>query len=450
MFDPTSPESALQCSDDSEIKQAVQFSHQTFKSGYTRSPEFRRHQLEQLWRLIDDNEAIICDALYKDLRKNKAESLQGEIIRVKEEVNYALLHMDDWIKDEKVKSSSSILELNTVCIKRKEPRGCVLIICPWSHPVYLVFAPLAGAIAAGCTAVVKTSDLAPHTANLLAELFPRYLDIQAFAIINGTVSETTKLLKHKWDHIFYCGNGDIAKMVMKSASKNLTSLTLELGGKNPVLIDDDINFAVAAKRIAFGKLVNAGQSCVAPDYALVTANSEARFIKELGKAFKDLYGESPQLSKDYGRIINDHHFSRLRDMMLKNQTGKVAIGGQLDEGDLYIAPTVIVDVSRDDKLMENEIYGPLLPIVRVEDIDDAIEYINSKGEPLALYVFSCNKKHLDKILNSTRSGSVLINDTMVHTTELSLPFGGLGKSGTGSYNGKGSFDTFTHHLVIRE
>ncbi|KAF9105116.1 Aldehyde dehydrogenase [Mortierella sp. AM989] len=444
MFDSTlQTVPVLQYSTDVEIKQALLTSRQTFKNGYTKPLQFRRHQLEQLWRLVDENENLLYDVLFKDLRKNKDECFLGEIVHVKEEINHALLHLDDWAKDERTKPSL-VNDIGTICIKRKEPKGNVLIICPWSHPVYLVLGPLIGAIAAGCTAVIKPSEVAPNTANLLSDLIPRYLDDRAFIFVNGSIPETTQLLRYKWDHIFYCGNGAVAKTVMKAASRNLTSLTLELGGKNPVIIDDNINFGVAAKRIAFGKTFSAGQTCIAPDYALVTAKSEAKFINELEKAFKGLYGEDPQASNDYARIINDRHFRRLHNLILERKSGEVVIGGQTDEGDLFIAPTVITNVDRDDKLMESEIFGPLLPIVRVSDVDDAIEYINSRGEPLTLYVFSSNKKYIKKVVDSTRSGGVLINDTLMHMTERSLPFGGLGSSGMGSYHGKSSFDTFTH------
>ncbi|KAF9200386.1 Aldehyde dehydrogenase, partial [Haplosporangium sp. Z 27] len=422
---------------------AVRTTRQSFKSGYTRPLQFRRHQLEQLWRLVDENESLICDVLFKDLRKNKNECILGEILHVKEVINNALLYLDDWTKDERTKSSLSS-DRRTVYIKRKEPKGSVLIICPWSYPVYLVLAPLTGAIAAGCTAVVKPSEVAPYTANLLSELVSRYLDSKAFIFVNGAIPETTKLLRYKWDHIFYCGNNNVAKVVMKAASRHLTSLTLELGGKNPVIIDDNINLTVAAKRIAFGKTLNAGQTCIAPDYALVTAKSEKQFVKELNKAFRSLYGEDPQESNDYARIINENHFWRLRNLISKRTSGEVEIGGQVDQGDLFVAPTVITDVDRDDELMANEIFGPLLPIVRVADVDDAIEYINSRGNPLTLYIFSNNKKYISKVVESTRSGGVLINDTLMHMNETLVPLGGLGSPGMGSYNGKNSFDIFTH------
>ncbi|KAK3831507.1 MAG: aldehyde dehydrogenase 3 family, member B1 [Linnemannia gamsii] len=433
----------LKYNSEDEINQTVQTVQQTFRSGYTRPLKFRRHQLEQLWRLVDENTDALCDVLYKDLRKHRNEAILGELVTVKEEISDALVHLEEWAKDERT-TPSLMNRVGTTCIKRKEPKGAVLLIAPWNYPIYLALAPLVGAIAAGCSAVLKPSEVTPHSARLIAELVPRYLDNKAFMIINGGAPETTQLLDHKWDHIFYTGNGTVAKIIMKAAAKHLTSLTLELGGKSPVIIDENANMAVAAKRIAFGKAFNAGQTCIAPDYILVTAKAEEKLVPELKKAYLEMYGSDPQASKDYARIVNTRHFKRLCNVLMENKSGDVVIGGQADENDLFIAPTVIANVERDDKLMEEEIFGPLLPLIRVTDIDDAIEFINSKDEPLALYIFSTNKKLINKVLDSTRSGGVLVNDTLMHVSENSLPFGGTGPSGMGAYHGRHSFDTFTH------
>ncbi|KAF9929380.1 Aldehyde dehydrogenase [Mortierella antarctica] len=435
--------SILRFHNELEIAQAVETSRQTFRSGHTRPLKFRRHQLEQLWRLLDDNTDQICEALYKDLRKHKNECILGELVPSKEEINDALEHLEEWAKDVKV-TPALVNRVGVTCLKRKEPKGSVLIISPWNYPIFLTVGPLVGAIAAGCTAVIKPSEVAPHTAKIMTELFPRYLDSRAYIVINGAAHETTKLLESKWDHIFYTGNGMVAKIIMKAAAQHLTSLTLELGGKSPVIIDENANMAVAAKRIAFGKTFNAGQTCVAPDYILVTAKAEEKFVAALKKAMQDLLGSNPQSSTDYGRIINNRHFHRLSKVLSENQSGEIVIGGQTDEKDLYIAPTVVANVDRDDKLMEDEIFGPLLPMIRVADIDDAIEFINSRDDPLALYVFSSNKKLINKVMDSTRSGGILVNDTLMHVAEGNLPFGGTGPSGMGSYHGVESFNCFTH------
>ncbi|KAI1318775.1 Aldehyde dehydrogenase [Mortierella claussenii] len=436
--------SILRFHNDAEIAQAIETSRQTFKAGHTKPLKFRRHQLEQLWRLLDDNQETLCEAVYKDLHKHKNETQLGEIVPSKEEVADALEHLEEWAKDEKVSAQSIVNKFGVECYKRKEPKGSVLIIAPWNYPIFLTIGPLVGAIAAGCTAVIKPSEVAPHSAKLMTELFPRYLDSQAYIVINGAAHETTKLLESKWDHIFYTGNGVVAKIIMKAAAQHLTSVTLELGGKSPVIIDEHANMALAAKRIAFGKTFNAGQTCVAPDYLLLTQKAEEKFVPELKRALQDMYGANPQASTDYARIVNNRHFHRLTKVLNENQSGEIVIGGQTDEKDLYIAPTVITGVDREDKLMEDEIFGPLLPAIRVADVDDAIEYINSKDDPLALYVFSSNKKLSKKVMDNTRSGAVVINETLMHVAEGALPFGGTGPSGLGSYHSKNSFDAFTH------
>ncbi|KAF9562711.1 Aldehyde dehydrogenase [Mortierella alpina] len=433
----------LEYSTEADIALAFRTSQMTFKSGYTRPTAFRRHQLEQLWRLVDDNVDQLCEAMFQDLRKPRFEAEAMELLALKREINDALLHLDEWVKDERT-TPSLINRLGSVCLKRKEPKGTALIISTWNYPVNLTFTPLVGAIAAGCTAVIKPSEMAPSTARAISELLPRYLDNNAFHVINGGAHETTRLLAQKWDHIFYTGNGGVAKIVMKAAAKHLTSLTLELGGKNPVVIDENTNMTVAAKRVLFGKLMNAGQTCISPDYVLITAKAEAKFIAALKEGLLTMFGENPQTSQDFGRIVNDRHFKRLQDALTGSKSREIVIGGQTDESDLYIAPTVIANVERDDILLQDEIFGPLLPLVRVVDVDDAIEFINSMDEPLALYVFSSNKKLIKKVLDSTRSGGVLVNDTVMHANEGTLPFGGIGPSGMGNYHGEFSFLAFTH------
>ncbi|KAK3807924.1 MAG: aldehyde dehydrogenase 3 family, member B1 [Benniella sp.] len=435
--------SPLRFHTDAEILEAVETSRRTFKAGHTKPIKFRRHQLEQLWRLLDENTDQIAEAIYKDLHKHPNESYLGEICPSKEEVNHALEHLDEWAKDEHVKPSF-VHSVGVECLKRKEPKGSTLIIAPWNYPLFLSIGPLVGAIAAGCTSVLKPSEVAPHTAQILTELLPRYLDSRAYIVINGAVHETTKLLEAKWDHIFYTGNGAVGKIIMTAAAKHLTTVTLELGGKSPVVVDENANMAVAAKRIAFGKSFNAGQTCVAPDYLLLTDKAAEKLIPAMKKAWTEMLGANPQDSPYYARIVNNRHYHRLMKVLNENQSGNVVVAGQPDEKDLYIPPTVILNVDRDDKLMEDELFGPLLPVVRVADVDDAIEFINSRDDPLALYVFSDNKKYIKKVVDSTRSGGVLVNDVLMHVIEGNLPFGGVGPSGMGNYHGKNSFDAFTH------
>ncbi|KAG0196671.1 Aldehyde dehydrogenase [Mortierella sp. GBA30] len=435
--------SVLEYKSEEHILQAVHASQAAFKTGLTRVLEFRRRQLEQLWRMLDENTEEFCEALYQDLKKPRFESLIAEVYGTKQDIYDAMVHLNEWAKDERT-APSLLNRFGTTCIKRKEPKGTVLIIGAWNYPVNLVLAPLAGAIAAGCTAVVKPSELSPYIAKLLSELLPQYLDDKAFHIINGAVHQTTKLLEQKWDHIFYTGSGAVGKIIMKAAAENLTSVTLELGGKSPVIVDENADMTLAAHRILFGKMANAGQTCVAPDYVLITAKAQADFITALRQGVRSMFGDNPQNSKDLGRIVNSRHFDRLTRVLKENISGEVVIGGEMDEKDLYIAPTVVANVAKNDKLMQEEIFGPILPLVQVADIDDAIQYVNSKDEPLALYVFSSDKKFVKKVLDSTRSGGVLVNDTMMHVSENTLPFGGIGPSGMGNYHGHSSFLAFTH------
>ncbi|KAF9181376.1 Aldehyde dehydrogenase [Haplosporangium sp. Z 27] len=435
--------SILHYNTDAEIKQAIETSRQTYKSGLTRSLDFRQQQLEQLWRLVDENTDALCDAVNKDLHKHKSETTMGEILTSKEDINDALKGFRKWAKDEKI-SPSLINRFGVSCYKRKEPKGSVLIISPWNYPVYLIISPLVGAIAAGCTAVLKPSEVSPYTSQLFTELVARYLDTRAYIVINGAVAETTLLLEHKWNHIFYTGSGVIGKIILKAAAQHFTPVTLELGGKSPAFIDENADMTVVSRRIAFGKAVNAGQTCVAPDYLLMTAAAEEKFIPALKKTIGEMYGLDPQRSNDYARIINERQFQRLTKLLNERKSGDIVIGGQTDEKELYIAPTVIVNIDREENIMEDEIFGPLLPVIRVSDVEDAIEYINSKDDPLVLYLFTDDNKLAKKIMDSTRSGGVLVNDTLMHVAEGSLPFGGIGPSGMGNYHGKSSFDTFTH------
>ncbi|KAG0042527.1 aldehyde dehydrogenase 3, member A2 [Gryganskiella cystojenkinii] len=415
-----------------------------FKSGHTRPIEYRRKQLQQLWCMIDENREQLAKAVYDDLRKSRFEVIIGEITTTLEDINYCLENLDKWTKDEYT-TPNFINRVGATCHMRKEPKGVTLLIAPWNYPVHLSLSPLIGAIAAGCTAILKPSELSVHTARLITELFQKYLDRDAYQVVNGAVKETSFLLEeYKWNHIFYTGSGAVAKIIMKTASKDLTSLTMELGGKSPCFIDENCNLAVAAKRIVFGKCFNSGQTCLAPDYVVITENVEERFITEVCRSVKEFFGDNIQSSPDYGRMINNRHFHRAMNLLKASNSENQVINGEADETDLFIPPVVIRDCDRDDKLMQDELFAPFLPMIRVRDVDDAIEFVNSKDDPLVLYIFSEDKKYIKKVLDNTRSGGVLINDTLMHVTENSMPFGGIGPSGMGSYHGKASFDTFTH------
>jgi aldehyde dehydrogenase (NAD+) len=330
----------------------------------------------------------------------------------------------------------------------QEPLGTVLIIAPWNYPVQLVLGPLIPALAAGNTAVVKPSEVAPATAAALADLIPRYLDERAVQVVTGGVDETTELLAHQFDHIFYTGNGTVGRVVMEAASRHLTPVTLELGGKSPAIVTDSADVVVSARRIAWGKFVNAGQTCVAPDYVLVPESLHDQFVAELVTALKTFFGDDPATSQDYGRIVNARHHARLTGLLDRGGYDAVAVGGERDIDSRYIAPTVLTGVKPDAAVMEDEIFGPILPVLTYEQLDDAIAFVNERPKPLALYVFGSRATAIDRVVEHTSAGGVTVNHTLLHVSVHDLPFGGVGASGMGAYHGDAGFHIFSHAKPI--
>ncbi len=411
----------------------------TFDSGRTRPYEWRRDQLRALRAMLVDREPELQNALRSDLGKPSTEAWATDIGFVVAELDYMLKRLRRWMRPQRV-HAPLVTKPSGARIVR-EPLGVVLVIAPWNYPVQLLVSPLAGALAGGNCAVVKPSELAPATSALLARLIPEYVDPECVAVVEGAVDETTALLAQRWDHILYTGNGKVARIVMEAAAKHLTPVTLELGGKSPVVIDASADLEVAGRRVAWGKWVNAGQTCIAPDYVLVERGVQDKFIEQVRRALFDFYGNDPKASPDYARIVNDAHQQRLVGLL---DSGTVAVGGQHDDGQRYIAPTVLRDVSLDAPVMQDEIFGPILPVVPVDDTDEAIEVINGRDKPLALYVFSKARDVAKRVLQRTSSGGAVVNGTMYHVAVPTLPFGGVGPSGMGAYHGKASFDTFTH------
>ena len=317
----------------------------------------------------------------------------------------------------------------------------MLVIAPWNYPVQLALAPMVGAIAAGNAVVLKPSEVAAATSGALAQLIPEYLDHDAIAVVEGAVSETKALLDERFDHIFYTGNGRVGRVVMEAASRHLTPVTLELGGKSPAIVDGSANLEVAARRIAWGKFLNAGQTCIAPDYVLVSRDAHDRLIELIRRAVFDFYGNDPKASPDYARIINDNHFKRLVQLL---DSGTAVVGGESDPATRYLAPTVLRDVAADAPVMQEEIFGPVLPVVPVDDADEAIAFVNAHDKPLALYVFAGDKAVANRVVERTSSGGACVNATLYHVAVPNLPFGGVGESGVGAYHGKASFDVFSH------
>ncbi|CAI5762889.1 aldehyde dehydrogenase family 3 member B1 [Podarcis lilfordi] len=411
----------------------------TWLTGKTRPMEYRQGQLEALNRFLEERRSDLLHALNQDMRRPHFEGEVAEVAFTRSEVNNALNNLSCWMKDENV-SKNLATKLDCAFI-RKDPYGVVVIIAPYNYPIHLLLVPLVGAIAAGNCVIVKPAELARHTERLLAEALPCYLDPETFAVVTGGSEEVTKLLENQFDYIFFTGSPRVGKIIMTAAAKHLTPLTLELGGKNPCYVDKCCNFQNAANRIVWGKFFNAGQTCIAPDYVICTIETQERLMPCLRQAIREFYGECPQDSPDFGRLIDDKHFRRLRAFL---ECGRVAIGGESDECDRYIAPTVLADVKEWEPIMQEEVFGPILPIFTVGDLDEAIHYINRKQRPLVAYAFSCDCKVVNHVLNCTSSGNFCGNDTIIYSTLVSLPFGGIGYSGLGKYHGKFSFDTFTH------
>ena len=411
----------------------------SYDKGLTRPLAWRKHQLEQMVKMLEENEAAFLGALATDLGKPPVEGFITDIAFVTGEVKSMIKKLKKWNKSERVRTPLVTMPARSRLIP--EPLGVVLVIAPWNYPIQLLLVPTAGAIAAGNAVVMKPSEVSAATSALLGELVPKYMDPSAVVIVEGGVPETTDLLEQRFDHIFYTGNGTVGRIVMAAAVKNLTPITLELGGKSPVIVDSSANLKVSAHRIAWGKWLNAGQTCVAPDYVLVDEKVRDAFVDELGKAISEFYGENPQSSESYARIVSPRHFDRLTGL-LRGTTP--AIGGVSDEATRYIAPTVLVDVDMESQVMNEEIFGPILPVISVASIDDAISYVNAHAHPLALYVFAENKKVVREVLSRTTAGGVTVNGTILHLTNPNLPFGGIGESGMGGYHGRAGVRLFQH------
>ncbi len=417
----------------------------SFEAGRTRPASWRRQQLEGLRALLREAEHELVEALRADLGKPATEAMMTDISFVRSEAGMALRELGRWMSPERV--PVPLVQRPARARIARQPLGVVLVIAPWNYPVNLLLAPVVGALAAGNCVVAKPSELAPATSAALARLLPRYLDQEAVAVVEGGPEETGALLAQRFDHIFYTGNARVARVVMEAAARHLTPVTLELGGKSPALVDAGADLEVAARRIAWGKLMNAGQTCVAPDYVLVHREARDRLVGALGRAIHRFYGKDPARSPDYARIVNDRHWVRLRHL-LEATGARVALGGEGDRPSRYLAPTVLTDVDPDDPVMEEEIFGPILPVLDVEDLAQAASFVASRPSPLALYVFSRSDAGVEQVLQRTSSGSVCINGTVLQLAVPGLPFGGVGESGTGAYHGRSSFETFSHRRSV--
>jgi aldehyde dehydrogenase (NAD+) len=417
----------------------------TFRSGRTRDLDWRRRQLKGLLALLDEHEADLLRALHDDLRKPAMEAFGADIGATAVEIRHVLRHLRSWARPRRVLPGlTGQPGMGRVV---PEPLGVGLIIAPWNYPVQLVLAPLAAALAAGNCAVVKPSELAPATAAALAKLLPAYLDPDAVAVVEGGVPETTALLAERFDHIFFTGSTAVGRVVMEAAARHLTPVVLELGGKSPAVVAADADIEVTARRIMWGKHLNAGQTCIAPDYVLVDSAVAGPLVDAMAAATREFLGERPADSPDFARIVNDRHVERLAGL-LRTAGGTIVTGGGIDPATRFVEPTIILDPDREAPIMQEEIFGPLLPVVTVASMDEATDVVNDGSKPLALYVFSGSTETVDRVLGATSSGGVCVNHTLLHQAATGLPFGGVGASGMGAYHGRAGFDAYSHHRAV--
>ncbi len=417
----------------------------TFDSGRTRPLAWRQEQLAGLRRMMEEGEAELLEALRLDLGRPKVEAFAADIGHTKAELRHMAKHVERWMRPTRVRMPMLVAPAKGWIVP--EPLGVALVIAPWNYPIQLLIEPVGAALAAGNCVLAKPSELSPACSAALARLLPRFVDPDAVTVVEGGVDETTALLAERWDHIFFTGSTAVGRIVARAAAEHLTPTVLELGGKSPTYVHASADLDVAARRIAWGKFLNAGQTCIAPDYVLVDHQVKDAFVDKLADQIGHFYGADPQASKSFGRIVNGRHLDRLQGL-LDRGAGTVAVGGQVDASQRYVAPTVTVEPSQDSAVMQEEIFGPILPILGVDGPPEAKAFIGARAKPLALYVFASKDEVVDDIIDHTSSGGVCVNQTLMHLLPAELPFGGVGDSGMGAYHGKTGFDVFSHHKSV--
>jgi aldehyde dehydrogenase (NAD+) len=426
-----------------DVGKIIEQQHQFFRSGATRNIDFRIRQLAVLKQAIKSNENLILEALYQDLHKSQYEAFTTEIGIVYNDIGQIIKNVRRWAKPQKVKTPLSLLGAGSYVYP--EPYGTVLIIGPYNYPMNLIFEPLMGVIAAANCAVIKPSEMSPHVSEVVAKIIKENFAEDFIRVVEGDKEVTEALINAPFDYIFFTGSARVGKIVLEAAAKNLIPVTLELGGKSPCIVDKTADINTAAKKIVWGKFSNAGQTCVAPDYLVVHQTVKKPLLEAITKYIECFYGKKPEDSPDYGRIINTAHTERLARLIDK---AKVLTGGEYDIQQHYIAPTVLDKTSWDDEVMQDEIFGPLLPVIEYDDLAGVIEKINSKPKPLGLYLFSKDKTVEEKVISSISYGGGCLNEVLLHVGNSNLPFGGVGASGLGAYHGKTSFETFSHQKSI--
>jgi len=423
--------------------ETIESQRRFFLSQKTKDVKFRIENLKKLKKAILKYEGDIFEALKMDLNKTKFEAFATEIGFVLEEISHHIKHLQKWMKPVKVRTD--LVNFGSRSYVLHEPFGVVLIMSPWNYPFQLLMDPLVGAISAGNCAVLKPANYSRHVTEVIVRMIGETFNREYISVFTGGRDAIQEILEHRFDYIFFTGSPFLGKIVMEKAARYLTPVSLELGGKSPCIVEDDANLDVAARRIVFGKFLNSGKTCIAPDYLLVNSKIKSRLIEKIKHYITLSYGADPHDSPDYGRIINDAQFKKLSELL---KTGEVIFGGDVDVGDRYIAPALMDNVKPGDPIMQEEIFGPIFPIMEYDDLDEVVSYINSGEKPLAFYFFTSSRKKEKLVLSQTSSGGGCINDTMVHLTNPRMPFGGVGNSGMGAYHGKFSFDTFSHHRSI--
>ncbi|WP_349925167.1 aldehyde dehydrogenase [Bacillus altitudinis] len=413
------------------------------KNVQTPAVQDRIRLLNDLKKAIKHHEKDILQALAHDLHKSEQEAYTTEIGMVYEEINHTVKHLHKWAKPSRAKTPLTHIGSKSMIIK--EPYGSVLIIAPWNYPFQLALSPLVGAISAGNAVTLKPSELTPHVSNVIGTIVESVFQEDLAAVVEGGVDVSTELLKLPFDYIFFTGSVAVGKVVMEAAAKHLTPVTLELGGKSPCIVMPDADIKLAAKRITFGKFTNAGQTCIAPDYLLVHESIQEELLREMTTCIRDFYGDQPETNPHFGKNVSQRHFDRLSQFL---SNGTIVTGGQRNEQELKIAPTILDHITWEDPVMQEEIFGPILPVISFDSLQEAADMIKARPKPLALYLFTTNKETENYILDNLSFGGGCINDTLMHVATPYLPFGGVGESGIGRYHGKESFFTFTHEKSV--
>ncbi|MDR0419630.1 MAG: aldehyde dehydrogenase [Prevotellaceae bacterium] len=426
-----------------QIQNVINGQKYFFAEGHTRSVDFRLNVLRTILAAIDEYESRILEALKQDLGKSAFEGYTTEIGMVKSELKYHIKHIRSLSGGKR--KFTTVVNFPSSGLLMPEPYGMVLIVSPWNYPFHLSILPLVGAIAAGNTVILKLSEDAPATADVIERMFFEHVQSELVSVFTGGYEMNAALFTQEFDYIFFTGSPALGKVVMEHAARNLTPVTLELGGKSPCIVDKDAKLTIAARRIVFGKLLNCGQTCVAPDYLLVQSSVKQQLLDCIQQSIKDAYGTDVKNNLDYPRIVNEKHFDRLVKLV---EGERIVMGGQSNRDSLFIEPTLLDSPSENAGVMKEEIFGPILPVITYENISEAIAFINNRPKPLALYLFSENRNIRKQVLAQTSSGGVCINDTIMQMVAHSLPFGGVGSSGMGRYHGKYSFETFSHYKTI--